>query len=269
MKQKLGFFLFGIVLILLVVGYFLILRPENSKLKTCNNRVHELEDLIEVEKNKPEPTCTNVVINQSKVLPSSVLLNIPSYSQKYSASCEAAATHSAMLYFGVNISEDKILNTMGKDESPRYFDSHGNLHWGNPQQHFVGNWNAKHVYVDGYGVYNKPVYQVLKVNGFEKSISKTGWNLNDLYDYVKMGYPAIVWISSDFKKQTVGKMIASDGTENLWMYKEHAVVIRGVDNSNVYYMDVWSGKNAVVTKSTFATGFANLNNMAIVVVPND
>lgn len=204
------------------------------------------------------------------VLPQKIVLDVPKYAQTHAASCEVASTHAAMLYFGVNVTENTLLKEIGADLSPRYFDKQGNLHWGNPQKKFVGNVDAKQVYVDGYGVYNQPIAKELVRHGFSRSISHTNWNLGDLFTYVRQGFPAIVWISNDFSTQKVGTMIAADGTKNPWIYREHAVVLRGVDVAagSVYIMDVGSGKYKTVSTELFQQGFANLHNMAIVVIPN-
>jgi len=229
--------------------------------KTCENTV-KLKD-TEIKQLKS-------VINNEK-LPSTVILNIPHYKQKYTASCEFAAVHSAMKYFGVDVSEDQLISDIGQDKkTERYLDAEGNLHWGNPQVKFVGDVNAKVVYIDGYGVYNEPIYKVLTKYKFGNSISKKNWDIEELFQYIRKGYPAIAWISNDFKAKKVITLIAPDGSKHKWIDKEHAVVIKGVDKSNVYIMDV-GRKNGEykVSISKFETGFKNLDNMAIVVIPDE
>jgi uncharacterized protein YvpB len=230
-----------------------ILKEEIGKLEAVSQKLEEeLKDGKE-EENLP-------------VLPSSVVMDVPQYAQTHNASCEASSAHAAMLYLGKNVPEDQIIEEVGFDQSPRYFRD-GVLHWGNPQENFVGDIDGEEVYVDGYGVYNEPIYQVLKSHGFGGSISKTGWDSNELYREIRKGYPAIAWISNSYQKLEVRKMVAPDGAENPYMVGEHAVVVRGVDRNNVYIMDVGNGSYYSVTKKKFETGFANLNNMAIVVEP--
>lgn len=203
------------------------------------------------------------------VLPETVIMDVKKYAQTHPASCESASAHVVMDYFGSDFSEDSIIEEIGADLSPRHFDADGNLHWGNPQKTFVGDIDGKNVYVDGYGVYNEPIAKVLKNHGFSASISRTGWKIEELLNHVRRGYPAIVWISSNYQASEVGTMIGPDGIENPWIWGEHAVVLRGVDRDEIYIMDVGNGSYYTVSYSKFETGFANLNNMAIIVIPDE
>jgi uncharacterized protein YvpB len=203
---------------------------------------------------------------KSPILPQTVILDFPLYKQKYSASCELASVHSALLYYGTDMSEDEIIKAVDTDKSTRTVDSKGNIHWGNPQKAFLGDINAKQVYVDGYGVYNQPVYKALSDFGYSKSISKVDWKTSDLFNYVKLGYPVMFWTSNDFKTKEIKTVYGADGSENPWILDEHALIIRGVDEEKVYLMDVAYGSYRSVSYSDFATGFKNLNNMAIVII---
>lgn len=209
------------------------------------------------------------LVLQPEVLPEKLILEIERYVQTHPASCESASTRAVVKYFGGSLTEDQIIAEVGADLSPRYFDSEGNLHWGNPQDKFVGDIDGENLYIDGYGVYNQPIKRVLDNHGFSRSISKNGWDRDELFAWVRSGYPAIIWISNDWKTKTVVTMIGPDGTENPWIFGEHAVVIRGVDRIRVYIMDVGNGSYYTVSYAKFDIGFANLGNMAIVVIPDE
>ncbi|MBD3363233.1 hypothetical protein GF362_05930 [Candidatus Dojkabacteria bacterium] len=200
---------------------------------------------------------------EREVLPETVVMNIETYAQQYPASCEIASAHIAMKYFGVEKSEDEILEIVQIDPTELEQMEDGRWHWGNPQKKYVGS-----LYLPG-GVYNEPVYRALSEFGFSQSISKTGWQIAELYSYIRQGYPAIVWVSSDFKTQPLTKTYADDGTENVWMPHQHALILKGVDSEKTYIMDVWKGTHYTVTHEQFKTGFANLDNMAIVVIQDE
>jgi uncharacterized protein YvpB len=223
---------------------------------------------IESSYNTPQSIASSRAILpvRGAILPKYVIFDVPLVKQAHRASCELASTRAVMLYYGIDISEDKILSDIGVDNSPRYFDSNGKLHWGNPQQAFVGNFDAPIIYVDGYGVYNQPIKKYLDSHGFSRSISKQHWDVTELLNFVKEGNPVIVWISSDYQKKYVQTWIAPDGSEQKWFVGEHAVVIRGVDDNNVYIMDVGNGTYTTISIDRFSVGFSNLDNMAIVVI---
>ncbi|MCL4406220.1 MAG: C39 family peptidase [Patescibacteria group bacterium] len=200
----------------------------------------------------------------------SLPLSVPEYIQRYKASCEAAAARAALLYYGVSFSEDDILEEIGWSKPPRYYNKSGDLVWGNPQSEFVGDPNPKRIYVDGYGVYNQPIYKFLSNHGFGKSVSKSGWDIEELASYIKSGYPAIVWLSGDFKRRTPGVMIGPDGVKNPWIFAEHAVVLVGFDDNGMELMDPAPGVGyRRVTTKQFEDGFISLGNMAIVVIPGE
>lgn len=222
-----------------------------GKLQQCEQKLENEQELLKTDEEKP--------------LPKTLILEMPIYEQTHRASCESASTHLVMSYFGTDLSENKIIEEIGADKSSRYRDDDGVLHWGNPQEKFVGNIDGEHIYYDGYGVYNQPIYNVLSNHGFAASISQTEWTLDELYIQLLQGNPIIAWVSNDFKKHETEIMIASDGTENLYMVREHAVVLYGISEKYVYIADVGDGKYKKVTKKEFEAGFGNLNNMAIVV----
>jgi uncharacterized protein YvpB len=193
-------------------------------------------------------------------------LNLETYKQKYSASCEYASLHVAMSYYGVGISEDSIAEAIGSDLSIRQDNPDGSITWGNPQKTYIGDINTNQIYYGGYGIYNEPLYIFLKENGFASSLSQTNWKPEQIYNAIKLGYPVVVWISNDFSTQTPKTWFATDGTTHKWINKEHAVVLSGVDENRVYFMDVGNGRARDIDKESFERGFANLDNMAIIVV---
>ena len=243
------------------IGTELNKNVSNAKLDEISASLDSCISNLESCANKP----TIVSDKNNTILPETVIMNVPLYTQTHSASCEFASTHAAMLYYGVDIPEDTIIASVGSDNTPRTVDADGTIRWGNPQLKFVGSVDASNIYYDGYGVYNDPIYKFLSENGFSSSISKMNWDVNDLYNYVRQGYPVILWISNDLSTQIPSTWIAPDGSVHKWILKEHAVVLRGVDVDNVYYVDVGLGVYKTATKADFERGFANLDNMAVVV----
>jgi len=210
----------------------------------------------------------DIILSEEKTI--ALPLVVPEYIQKYRASCEVAATRAALLYFGVVFSEEDMIEEIGWEILPRYYDKNGDLVWGNPQSKYVGHYDPERIYIDGYGVYNQPIYGFLSEHGFGKSISKTNWSIDEIISYVRQGYPVIAWTSRDFKKRVPGVMISPDGAKNPWIFSEHAVVVRGFDEKRVYLMDPAprAGYRQVTWKE-FEDGFGSLNNMAIAIMPGE
>lgn len=251
----------GILIVILmtvvVIGIVFIRNEESQKENFSDNTQSFLENDLEV-------ITQSSIIVQETLQPISLTL-LP-YEQQYRASCEIASVKAILQAYGGSVTEAEILAEIGMDNSVRYFDEKVILHWGDPQKKYLGNPDAKNIYVDGYGVYNNPIYTYLSNHGFSKSISKIGWDRNELFSYVKLGYPAIFWTSSDYKTHEVIDMVAPDGTVNPFMEGEHALVLYDVDDDWIYVMDVGVGEYDKISYNQFDTGFANLGNMAIVVI---
>src|SRR5207245_7911193 len=72
---------------------------------------------------------------------SNTISGVPYDQQVYELSCEEAALQMALARQGVNVSQGQILQADGIDARHGYTDSHGVVHWGNPNARFVGDPN--------------------------------------------------------------------------------------------------------------------------------
>jgi uncharacterized protein YvpB len=251
----------------LFLGFFFF--KQNTKIKFLQSVIELNRDQFEVaelEKKQNEETIAKLeaLIEadvKSVKLPESVILNIKPYKQFYNGSCEVASLKSTMSYFGVEKTEDEIFDFIGIDPIEPT-ETEDTIYWGNPQKSFIGNLEPPGL------VYNDPIFRYLDVNGFSLSVNKSNWEVDELFNYIRMGYPAIVWTSSDFKTQPKKTLVATDGTTHIWFPHEHGLVLRGIDSQNAYIMDVWNGSLYPVSHEVFKTGFANLDNTAIVVIPD-
>ncbi len=147
-----------------------------------------------------------------------VRLEVPVYLQQHALSCEVSALRMALAMFGVTVSEDELLASVGVDNTPHQ----GNT-WGDPYQAFVGNVNGRQMR-DGYGVYWGPIARVARqYRAGSKEFE--GWTIDRLTQEITARHPVIIWVYSsggwpDFWNTADGKRIYA-------VRDEHTVTVVG------------------------------------------
>ncbi len=146
-----------------------------------------------------------------------IKLDVPSFLQKYSLSCEIASLRMALDYKGVKLTEDEIIKEIGFDNTPKS----GNI-WGNPHQFFVGNINGKQM-VTGYGVYWEPIARAARA--FRDAADFRNWNISNLTKALDEKNPVIIWTYSSNGSPT--SWFTPSGQSIHAVRGEHAVVAVG------------------------------------------
>lgn len=144
-------------------------------------------------------------------------LAVPAHLQKYGLSCEIAALRMALVYRGVNISEDTLLEKIGVDPTPKS----GNT-WGNPHNAFVGNVRGKQM-VTGYGVYWEPIARVARQ--YTQAQEFEQWTISQLTAELSKGNPIVIWVYSKNGRPT--EWHTPQGQRIYAVADEHAVTAVG------------------------------------------
>jgi uncharacterized protein YvpB len=144
-------------------------------------------------------------------------LNVPSYLQQHTLSCEASSLRMALAYRGVIKSEDELLGLIGYDTTPHV----GNI-WGNPYEHFVGDVNGNQMR-NGYGVYWAPIERVAKMFGGAQAFERGDVDL--LTSQISKGNPVIIWVYS--KSGAPTNWTTPSGVKVFAAAGEHTVVAVG------------------------------------------
>ena len=153
----------------------------------------------------------------SAVESQTVKLEVPSYLQQHTLSCEVSSLRMALAYKGVMKSEDELLSEVGIDNTPHV----GNT-WGNPYEAFVGNVNGNQMR-DGYGVYWGPIERVAKMYGNAQAFQNGSISL--LTSNILKGNPVIIWVYSSSGAPTHWK--TPSGVDIFAVAGEHTVVAVG------------------------------------------
>jgi uncharacterized protein YvpB len=192
------------------------------------------------------------------------ILNVPYQHQIHGLDCEAAALQMALEYEGIYVSQDSILNVMGIDWRPPYWDSAGNMHWGDPYDNFVGNPDGAEVLLTGYGTYYPTVVRAAQHFGGSVLQSGEGIPASTLYRALMNGNPVVAWGSFDWKFHQVSHYVAFDGDYvQFGSPYEHTVTLVGVTSDFVLVNNPWFGVQWIA-KSTFEASYATFNRMAVI-----
>lgn len=174
--------------------------------------------------------------------------NFPLINQniKYPTGCESVSLTMLLRYYGVNVSVDDVINRLKKGDLP-YYES-GVKYGGNPELEFVGTPYSS----SSYGVYEKPIAEV--ANNFKNGINvRNNFPFSEVVNIVSSGKPVMAWTSIGLSLPYIStSWVYKPTMETIyWKSNEHAVVIVGIEGSNVVVADPIGGKIKKYSKSLF------------------
>ena len=187
------------------------------------------------------------------------ILSVPAYLQKYPLSCEAASLRMILIFKGIPINEDQILELIGFDNTPKQDGI-----WGDPNAAFVGNVKGKQM-VSGYGVHWGPIERVAKI--YRNAQSFSGWSLGQLTDQLLKGNPVQVW---GYSRGGVASFWNTPGGNQIQAIAgEHTMVVKGFagkadDPSQIIVNDPLVGE-VYLSQSMFNTKWEAFGRSGVVV----
>lgn len=192
----------------------------------------------------------------------SFYLSMPYYPQENGLTCEVAALRTALSYHGTYVSEAELIEKLAFDTKAPISP---NGIWGDPEKGFVGDVNGSIFLRTGFGVYEKPIFD-LALNYRNAAIIEKA-DLTKVLKEVLSGNPVIVWgLLSErapvYWQTKDGKVI------EVWP-GEHTRVLIGFtgkqDNPNkIILLDPIYGM-IKMNKDKFVSDWKIMNNRAVVV----
>ena len=197
---------------------------------------------------------------------STTYLTVPFLKQKYSLSCEIASLRMALAYKGKLLDEDFLISQLPFDTiDPISVDKvTGARVWGDPYKGFVGIINGK-MPVTGYGVYDKPIYDIAKLYGEAELLENA--TLRDIIREILLGNPVVVWGSLTDGKDI--SWVTPEGKEIKAIAGEHARVLVGFygdpeQPTEILLVDPVYGHIRMSTEK-FLKDWSHLGNMGVVI----
>lgn len=198
------------------------------------------------------------------------IYNVPRISQypELFRGCEVTSLTMLLNYKGINVNKMELAEKIKKEPFIFTLNNNNIKYNGNPHQGFVGDIYSKEN--DGYGVYNEPIYELLKQYIGGEALNLTGANFKDLYYYINKNSPIWVIINSRFKPLSEDEFDYLNTTRgNVKMtYREHSVLITGYDNEYIYYNDpMYPDMTYKKNKNEFIKAWEQMGKQAITYVP--
>lgn len=202
----------------------------------------------------PQPT---IQTKKSAMIDAPVFAQLP----ELPAGCEITSLTMLLQYYGITKTKMELVAEMPKDNTPIKLNADGSpAFWGNPNIGFVGDVTRKQ---RGFGIYHAGLFPLLK-SYIPEAIDITGESFELFEQQVASGIPVLIWTTIDFnipyKWVTWDTPIGPIQTT----YAEHAVLLVGYDENNVYLNDPLSGKKQVqVNKDQFIDSWSAMGKQGL------
>ncbi|MCU9612272.1 C39 family peptidase [Caldibacillus lycopersici] len=194
-----------------------------------------------------------------------ILLDVPLIKQlpELRYGCEVTSTAMLLQFEGVNVSKMDLYQAVKKDPDPLIKRADNILHWGNPDDGFVGDMTGKNRRA-GYAVFDKPIVDLVNKYLPGQAVNLTNKSFDTILNHVSDGYPVVVWTTGDYKLPDRWEQWEHKGKLIKTPLDLHCVVLVGFDENNVYLNDPLSGrKNAKVSKEQFIQSWEALKKRAV------
>lgn len=196
-----------------------------------------------------------------------VFMDIPLIKQypELPRGCEVTSLAMLINYNGFDTTKMELAEKIKKNPNT-YFVNNGIKYGGNPNNGFVGDMYNRSIH--GLGVYNQPIYEVLKEYFPYSAINYTGCAFEDLYFSLDHSQPVWVIINSTYKplNDSEFETWVTENGEIKITYKEHSVLIVGYDENYIYFNDPMGYKNKAL-KDDFIKAWEQMGAQAVSVTP--
>lgn len=239
------------------------LKAEAEAKKIEEKKKREEEIRLAAEKKQQEELKKKQEEEAKKNPPKSVLLDIPVISQlpELKNGCEVTSIAMMLNYSGISVDKMTLAEKVRKDTTPLTYNGSAIASWGNPNVGFVGDITGKS---PGYSIYPEPLKPLVEEYMPGKSLILNGVNYNDIEKVLADKRPVVVWVTVDFKQPSRRAQWVSNGENISVNLSQHAVLLTGYDESNLYYNDpLDNGKNKSVSKETFKAIWETMGKYAL------
>jgi len=175
--------------------------------------------------------------------------------------CEITSLTMLLQYKGVQKGKLDLAAEMKKDPTPMRRGADGSIeYWGNPNTGFVGDVTGKS---RGFGIYHTALMELLSKYA-PTAVDLTKSSFDKLEQQVADGFPVVVWTTLDFKVPANWVVWDTPTGPIQTTFMEHAVLLVGYDEGNVYVNDPWTGKaQRQVNKESFVKSWEAMGKQAL------
>ncbi|MCS7459399.1 C39 family peptidase [Paenibacillus doosanensis] len=193
----------------------------------------------------------------------SAMLDAPAVKQypELPSGCEVTSLTMLLQFAGIQKDKMELASEMPKDPTPFKTNSDGSIaYWGNPNTGFVGEVTGA---AKGFGIYHSALYGLLAqyVPGAQDF---TGKPFEKLEQQLREGIPSVVWTTIDYRVPSKWVVWDTPIGPIQTTFMEHAVLLVGFDEQNVYVNDPYNGKSKVkIDKEQFIQTWEAMGRQAL------
>lgn len=198
-----------------------------------------------------------------KVKKASAFLKAPVIRQypELPSGCEVTSLAMLLQFKGIDKGKMELVPELKRDTTELKYGPDGSIvYWGNPNIGFVGEITGK---AKGFGIYHTALIELLK-SYIPEAVDLTNRPFAEVEMQISDGFPVVVWTTFDFAVPT--KWVEWDSPIGPFRatFAEHAVLLVGYDEHNVYVNDPLSGKSGMaINKDQFLQTWDALGKQAI------
>ncbi|WP_171653476.1 C39 family peptidase [Paenibacillus foliorum] len=193
-----------------------------------------------------QPVVSTAAVNVKPPEPPvlSAMLDAPVIRQlpELPSGCEVTSLTMMLLYFGIQKDKMELVPEMKRDTTPLKRNKNGSIaYWGNPNTGFVGEVTGAG---KGFGIYHGALFELQK-QYIPKAVDLTGQPFEKLEQQLREGIPSVVWTTIDYRVPDKWTVWDTPIGPIQTTFMEHAVLLVGFDEQNVYVNDPWNGQAKV------------------------
>ncbi|QSS99320.1 C39 family peptidase [Pontibacillus sp. ALD_SL1] len=178
--------------------------------------------------------------------------------------CEVTSLSMLLDHYGYDVDKMTLAKKVKKSEEV-YQNIDGQIHYGDPNEGFVGN--MYNLNVPGFGVYHKPIASLARQYAGERVYDFSGGSFYEILEHLDNGQP--VWIITNtlykhLPDHLFEYWITPNGKQKITM-KEHSVVVTGYDSEYMYFNDPLTGQQKKAPRNDFKEAWVQLGKQAIAI----
>ena len=209
------------------------------------------------------------VWTSSTELADQIRIDVPLIMQlpRLARGCEVVSLAMILNHAGIDAYKMDLAREIRKNDIEMYQDAYGRMISGHPNDGFVGN-----IYtLDelGYGVYHRPIHELMVKYAGNSAIDLTGAEFEDLFYILNQGIP--IWVitnstHTELEDDQFQTWYLPTGESFIATWRLHSVVITGHDNGIIYVNDPLAGR-ITVTIEDFRSAWIQMGRQAIAYIP--
>lgn len=161
--------------------------------------------------------------------------NVPVYGQypELPAGCEATAVAMLLNWAGAGVTKTGVADAIARE--PLHYRSNGRLLGGDPELGFIGN---PYVKEGSFGVFAKPMVDVIDRYLPGRGVDLTGSTLSGLLTLIDQGHPVAAWVSNKLEMpKENARWHTAAGKQVIWRSPEHVMAIIGYNDQQIIVND--------------------------------